>query len=135
MKKRPNHAVTVVRTEYMWDDIIALDKALGGTGYFAENVGSKVSHGSESWKGKEKYNSYLSPSSLQLLCCYLYEELEVYQRVILLAANLNPDQKKESLTSMLEHCQIDYAGDPVSQPFSWELYYGNTCAPMIPMNI
>jgi len=45
IKKYINHSVAVIRTEYMWDDIINLEQALGGSGDF-KNVGFKHSHGS-----------------------------------------------------------------------------------------
>jgi len=128
---RPHHSVAVIRTEYMWEDIIALDKALGGTGDFS-NTGTKVSHGSETWKGTQKYNAYLSSENVELLCCFLHAELAVYQRLILLAANLNHEQKRQTLSSTLTHCQIDHEGDPVLQPFSWWSYYNTTCLPMMP---
>mmetsp|Transcript_29742 Transcript_29742/g.71617 ORF Transcript_29742/g.71617 Transcript_29742/m.71617 type:complete len:351 (+) Transcript_29742:1241-2293(+) len=128
---KPNHSVAVVRTEHMWDDLVALDKHLGGTGNFSTTAGAKVSHGSESWKGAEKYNAYLSLENLHLLCCFLCKELAVYQRLVLLAANLDHVKKRDTLESTLKHCQIDYAGDAVSQPFPWLAYYNTTCLPMI----
>ncbi|CAJ1946436.1 unnamed protein product [Cylindrotheca closterium] len=132
--KKPNHSVAVIRTEYMWDDIYALEKELGGTGSdaFSTQAGTKVSHGSEKWVVGEQYSaSSLSPENLHFLCCILYKELEVYQRLILLAANLNQIQKRDTMAFTLTRCQIDYAGDPVSQPFPWFDYHKTTCRPII----
>ncbi|KAL3929667.1 MAG: hypothetical protein SGBAC_012111 [Bacillariaceae sp.] len=125
---KPNHSVAVVRTEHMWEDIVALDLYLQGTGDFSQ-AGAKVSHGSESWQGTEKYSAFLSRESLHALCCFLHKDLQVYQRLVLLAANLDFTQKRDTLTSILHHCQIDYAGDPVSQPFPWLAYYNTICLP------
>lgn len=127
IKKRPNHSVAVIRTENMWEDIMALDQMVGGTGNFTI-VGTKVTHGSEKWAGKTQYSADLSPTNTKYLCCILYSELDIYQELILEAVNLNDAQRRETLSNVLAHCQLDFKGDPFSTPFSWKHVFGNaTC--------
>ena len=96
--KWPNHSVAVIRTEHMWDDIIHLDKLLGGSGEF-KMAGHKYTHGSE--KYSVAYDSTLSESNTIYLCCLIYNEIQVYQDLILKSLNLDHSQKRESLTSFL----------------------------------
>lgn len=120
----PNHTVAVIRTEQMWEDTIYLDKVLGGTGEF-QSAGSKYTHGSENYTA----SASLSQSNAFYLCCLIYQELEAYQQMILGAFNLNDSQKHETLSNLLNRCQIK-ASDKVmlEEPFSWEEFgQGRTC--------
>jgi hypothetical protein len=123
IRKYPNRAVAVIRTEHLWEDVIALDKSLGGTGNFSE-AGSRFTHGVE----KFAYNTKLSPSDAAFLCCLLHEEMDVYQTVILKAFNLNETEKHETLGNVLTHCRIETRQDLLEDPFSWSAYHVNHCA-------
>ena len=125
IKKYPNHFVAVIRTEYMWDDILNLEKALGGSGDF-KNVGFKHSHGSE----KYGMGTRLSIPNTIYLCCLLYEDIEIYQQLILKSINLNGLQKKESLSNLMARCQTNEVEgiDLLDEPFSWKAYSkSSTC--------
>ena len=117
--QRPNHSVAVVRTEHLWEDTIHLDKLVGGSGNFSFE-GYKFSHGSEKWKE----NSILSPANAQYLCCQIYEEMIVYQDLILKSFNLNQHQKLETMRNTLKRCQIEEID---TLPFHWNRYYEDTC--------
>ena len=98
-----NHSVAVLRTEHMWDDIINLDRLLGGSGNFSM-AGHKHSHGSGNYT--VPYDSKLSEPNTIYLCCLIYKEIHVYQEMILKAFNLNASQKKASLTDLHYRCHI-----------------------------
>jgi len=119
IKKYINHSVAVIRTEYMWDDIIKLEQALGGSGEF-KNVGFKHSHGSE----KYELDARISISNTIYLCCLLHEDIEIYQQLILKSINLNEMQKRESLSNLMTLCQINEIKgiDLSDEPFSWKAY-------------
>lgn len=120
MDQSPDHAVAVIRTEHLWDDVVHLDKLLGGTGDFGNLTGTKSTHGSE----KYQYNNELSESNTVFLCCLLHKDLESYQAIILRALNLEYDEKQEALGHLLNRCQVkateDDTTDLVQDPFSWE---------------
>jgi hypothetical protein len=120
MDQSPDHAVAVIRTEHLWDDVVHLDKLLGGTGDFGNHTGTKSTHGSE----KYQYNNELSESNTVFLCCLLHKDLESYQAIILRALNLEYDEKQEALSHLLNRCQVkvteDDTTDLVQDPFSWE---------------
>ena len=125
IKKYINHSVAVIRTEYMWDDIIKLEKALGGLGDF-KSVGFKHSHGSE----KYELDARISIPNTIYLCCLLYEDIEIYQQLIMKSINLNGLQKRESLSNLMTRCQINEMNgtDLLDEPFSWEAYSkSSTC--------
>ena len=123
IKKYINHSVAVIRTEYMWDDIIKLEQALGGSGNF-KNIGFKHSHGSE----KYGMDARLSIPNKIYLCCLLHEDIEIYQQLILKSINLNGLQKKESLSNLMTRCQINEMEgiDLLDEPFSWTVYSKST---------
>jgi len=119
IKKYINHSVAVIRTEYMWDDIIKLEQALGGSGDF-KNVGFKHSHGSE----KYELDARISIPNTIYLCCLLHEDIDIYQQLILKSINLNEMQKRESLSNLITRCHINEIEGPdlLDEPFSWKAY-------------
>ena len=128
IKKYINHSVAVIRTEYMWDDIMKLEQALGGSGEF-KNVGFKHSHGSEKYE-KYEMDAKLSIPNTVYLCCLLHEDIEIYQQLILKSINLNGLQKRESLINLMTRCQINEmeGTDLLDEPFSWKAYSkSSTC--------
>ena len=107
----------------MWDDIVHLDKLLGGSGEF-KMAGHKHTHGSE--KYSVAYDSTLSESNTIYLCCLIYKEIQVYQDMILKSLNLDHSQKRESLTSLLTRCHADETSEDIDnnldlmvEPYSW----------------
>ena len=78
--QRPNHAVAVIRTEHMWEDVIHLDQVLGGTGNYGKVEGFKFTHGSENFTGA--HSTGISTSNTVFLCCLISREMEIYQQMI-----------------------------------------------------
>mmetsp|Transcript_34270 Transcript_34270/g.82887 ORF Transcript_34270/g.82887 Transcript_34270/m.82887 type:complete len:391 (+) Transcript_34270:98-1270(+) len=124
LRSRPNHSVAVIRMESMWDDVMRLDLALGGTGEI-RGTGTKLTHGSE----RHDYNANLTLPNQIYLCCLLQSEMEAYQRLVLKAFNLNYFQKNKTLSALLAKCNINAVGDLVRDPFSWRKWYhkSGTC--------
>ena len=124
--QRPNHAVAVVRTEHMWEDVVHLDQVLGGTGNFGKMDGFKFTHGSENYTG----TTDISTSNTVFLCCLISREMEVYQQMILKAVNLDDKQKRDSLKDLLGRCHIKPPiEDALQHPFSWRAFrQGETCS-------
>lgn len=122
----PNHAVAVVRTEHMQQDLAQLDELLGGKGQFKDE---KHAHGSGRYA--VPYSAHLSPSNTVFLCCLIYREMEAYQTMILKAFNLDDFQKRDSLSNLLNRCQIKKASegnDLLQKPFPWASFrLGETC--------
>ncbi|KAL7546474.1 hypothetical protein ACHAWF_009806, partial [Thalassiosira exigua] len=77
---KPNHSVAVIRTESMWDDTVQLDQMLGGSGQ-VKGMGLKHTHGSE--KYTSSFNKTLSGPDKIYLCCLIYDEINVYQSLVL----------------------------------------------------
>jgi len=124
LDKRPNHTVAVVRTEYLWEDMVHLDRLVGGDGYWSHNYQESHTHGSDT----RTYSSDLNPEQSRFLCCVLYDDMDAYQTLIIKAANLNDNQKRESLMDVMDSCQIDISGtDVLETPFPWHSFYNSTC--------
>jgi hypothetical protein len=98
--KYPDRPVMAVRTEHAWEDIISLDKQLGGTGNFTM-AGLHYSHGSEKWT-----KDSLSIEGYHILCCALRHEMETYMYLLNKAVNLKQEQKQESMEDLFEKCGI-----------------------------
>jgi hypothetical protein len=124
LDKRPNHAAAVVRTEYLWEDMVHLDRLVGGDGHWSHNYMAAETHGSKI----RTYSSDLNPEQLRFLCCVLYDDMDAYQTLIIKAVNLNDSQKRESVLDMMGHCQIDMSKtDVLETPFPWYSFYNSTC--------
>ena len=123
--KQPHHAIAVIRMENMWDDIIKLDRMLGGTGN-VKGMGAHHTHGSERYSSSS--NKTLSVANTLYLCCFLYKEMEVYQTFVLRAFNLNAKQKEETLSKLLDHCHVGEIEKliPREIPFPWLDLYNKT---------
>ena len=103
--KYPEKQVFVIRTERYWDDLMDLDKLIGGTGDLP-GVGSRDSHGSEdSWASKPQV-ARVSQSGYQKLCCVLHAEIKAYETILLRAENLNKQAKQRTMNSVYEKCGI-----------------------------
>jgi hypothetical protein len=122
MDEHPERTMAVIRTEFLWEDMAQLDIAVGGTGKDFLREGYAVEHVSH-----KKRKSDLSPTNTKYLCCILHFDMDAYQTMILKAANLDATQKRETLESLLSHCDIEATGDILANPFSWFSFYENTC--------
>merc|ERR1719253_1703647 len=126
--RRPGRPVGVIRTEHLWDDLRGLDAALGGDGSSGfRGAASRVTHGSDEWRGALAYDAALSPRSRTVLCCLLRDEMAAYQDLVLRAFNLDEGQKRESMAGVLGRCRIATSEDLPELPFSWSKFYDETC--------
>ena len=98
--KFPGKEVFGIRTEHEWNDMVQLDKLLGGTGNFT-NEAKSVSHGSEKY-----IPAPVSESAYHKLCCVLEREIEIYMDLLDSVENLSKQQKQESIDSVREKCGI-----------------------------
>jgi len=99
----PNTPVLAVRTTQEWEDMTALDQALGGKGIFRK-AGRVEAHGSSSY-----YPSPLSPEAYHKLCCVLHHEIvDIYIPALLSKriVNLNATAKWEALEEVRMKCGI-----------------------------
>lgn len=113
----PEKEILVVRTNHMWEDLVNLDRLLGGNGTFGDMHGSQVTHGSHTHAHKRP----LSDSGYKLLCCGLEGELKIHNYLLRRATNLDENSKADSQLETLAKCGVS----------SWaELR--NDCASLIP---
>mgnify|MGYP005841851269 CR=1 FL=1 len=99
--KYPDKEVFGIRTEHEWEDMVELDKRMGGTGNFS-NEGKSISHGSEKY-----HPSPVSTEAYQKLCCVLEQEIEIYMDIMDRVDNLNEEQKQEGIEKLRVKCQVD----------------------------
>lgn len=97
----PGKEVFAIRTEHEWEDLKALDLAIGGQGVFKRD-GRAQSHGSD-----EYAPSPLSTEAYQKLCCVLTKEIRQYETILNMALNLNAAQVVESMNSVKQNCGIE----------------------------
>merc|ERR1712086_188136 len=113
--KYPEREVFVARTEYLWEDLGALNLALGGSSNFTEHVGVKHTHGSEGYKVKSK----LSALGRATFCCHLHEENRLYEQLLQSAVNLPAHEKTKSLHILYKDCGISLI-QYQNASFSWK---------------
>jgi hypothetical protein len=129
--QKPNHTVAVIRTEHMWNDVKELDQLLGGQGNFGKKEGFKFTHGSENFTAP--HGTDISVSNTAFLCCLIAHEIGYYQEMILMAVNLDDNQKLVSLSSVMNRCGIDTPNeDMIETPFSWlEFRQSDICSDLL----
>jgi hypothetical protein len=119
----PNNPNLVLRTEYLWEDLIQTNALLmrraddSGNDHSSgsnrrndttwisniRNISShRETHGSEGWNIK----STLTQRGKETFCCYLSDENQIYEDLVRSAVNLSEQQKKESLDSLYRDCGI-----------------------------
>ena len=101
VNKFPDKEVVAVRTSHEWEDMVALDKSLGGAGVFPHK-GRHVSHGSETYAP-----SPVSSEAYQKMCCILHDEIREYLRLLTLAINFDDATKQETEEALRRKCAID----------------------------
>jgi len=126
----PEMEVLVVRTEYLWQDLIHLDQSLGGPGRF-KNQGQGRNQNSNdtlliSMKEHGRGNSIIQPHQQLQLCCVLWKELQVYQDILLGAINLNESDKNETVKNLADQCGIT-ASYKATSMVDWRGWYASSC--------
>ena len=104
VKKNPTKPVYVLRTEKLWEDIKTLDtQHLNGTGEFGELEGLRLEHGSDQFADQTVVESIYGT---QMLCCALFREFEIYEKLITVAQNLKSEEKQTTLQSTAAKCKF-----------------------------
>jgi hypothetical protein len=98
--KYPNREIFGIRTDHEWQDMVNLDKMLGGTGNFS-NHGKAESHGSEKYKPAP-----ISQEAYRKLCCVLETEIHIFLNILKRVVNLTQEQKQETIDSLYDKCGI-----------------------------
>eukprot|EP00980_Cylindrotheca_fusiformis_P018138 scaffold5850_cov110-Cylindrotheca_fusiformis.AAC.1 len=130
MEDHPERKIAVIRTEHLWEDMARLDIAVGGDGRTFLQRGQRV----ELVVKPEEYNRVLSPTNTHILCCLIHDDLKTYQTLILKAANLDDDEKLDTIGSLYTQCGAAPKGFSLASAasFSWDTYYhSNTCAALL----
>lgn len=102
LKMYPGRPVFVLRTDHLWEDLANVDTLLGGSGDFVQKGEAQT------W-GSERFHVHqgLSSNGTQILCCFLANELEIYEKILLSAVNLSPLEKETTLTKLYDHCGLE----------------------------
>ena len=95
--------IIVIRKEHLWDDLQNLEYILGGNATINSNIYKSTTHGSD----KYKYNMPLTRNEMQLLCCHIIDEMELYVGYLLRAYNVGAEQRRESLRALDQQCNRD----------------------------
>jgi len=99
--KYPDKEVFVIRTEHEWDDMVNLDKQIGGSGNYSAEWNRKESHGSEKYHKQD-----LTTTAYHKLCCVLENELEIYLDIVKRAENLSDQDKSQAEEDLRQKCGI-----------------------------
>ena len=106
--KYPEKEFFGIRTEHEWEDWVAVDQWIGGSGSYEKTYGLKFSHGSQYFEP-----SPLSTEAYRKLCCVLGQEIDVYLKMFDLAVNLDEAAKQQSEQQIRDQCGVTAA-------VSWE---------------
>lgn len=98
--KYPEKEVFAIRTEHQYEDMVALDKLLGGNGTFPKS-NYHDSHGSEKYAP-----SPISETAYKKLCCVLEDEIAIYLDTFQKALNLNLAQYEEAESLLKQKCGL-----------------------------
>ena len=122
--KHPEKEVLVIRTERIWEDAANLNLALaeslvpGGSAYNVTILHNRNETGTNttfenveghrrSWNS-EKYavKSGLSKEGREFLCCFLSDENQIFEDIVLRAGNIDEREKEEYLGQLYNDCRI-----------------------------
>jgi len=140
-QKYPERELLVVRTEALWEDVTQLEVALGGSDQQFANLRSRVSSsfGSEKYPvfshGSEKFSvrSQLSPRANQVICCFLFREIQVFVKLVQRATNLAESEKEKYTGLLYDDCGVPSkkttTGNGYPIDFAWKKWAtnGNIC--------
>jgi len=127
----PNRAVAAVRTEYLAQDMRNLEQKLGGDpdklGEFQKEAKSKTF----------TINSGLSPEGKRSVCCWIVEEIPVFEKIVMLSENFDHKEKVSYIRNSRQDCGIDVSthgnDDSGILTFSWKKWHQETCPPHVPL--
>ncbi|CAJ1941377.1 unnamed protein product [Cylindrotheca closterium] len=109
IQKKPNHYVTAIRAEHLWQDAKDLDKMVGGTGVL-QGDGQRYTHYSASVQEVSFRKAEIASKAVSSLCCVLAREMVSYTNLVSRAVNLKPSEKHVSLQKVQDQCNILISG-------------------------
>ena len=144
-RRYPDKEILIVRTEFLWDDILLLEQALRSIAAGGHNVSSsphndgdditfvlgktfekaideKYSHGSEGYVT----SLGLSAEGKKTICCYLSNENQIFEDLVRKAVNLDDMEKTEYLNVLYRNCGIKrdakYDTGTERKSFDWSFW-------------
>lgn len=128
----PGRPVASVRTEFLEQDMRDLEQRLGGNpddlGKFRREKTSK----------NFARTTGLTPEGKHSVCCWIVEEMPVFEKIIMLSQNLDSDEKTAYIRKSRRECGVggSAAGssdDSVLMAFSWKNWHRENCPQFIPL--
>ena len=114
----------MIRTEELWKDVKDLNCALNGTDEeILVNDNYTHSHNSENFA----VHTDLSDEGKAVICCFLSDENQIYQDLLIRAANLNNMEKQRYLDRLYSDCGIAKTKEAASGNFYWSSWQRNGC--------
>ena len=101
--KYPDKEIFGIRVTNEWEDMIGLDKLLGGSGMFQQE-GKSQFHGNA--KAKPHAPAQLSVEATHKLRCILWKELDLYRSVWGRALNFNSSTKRDNEAYLESQCGV-----------------------------
>ena len=128
---RSDRAVAAVRTEYLAQDMRNLEQRLGGNpknlGEFQKEARSK----------SFAINTGLTPEGKHSICCWIVEELPVFENIIMLSQNFGHKEKVAYLRNSRQQCGIQAFAtgndDSDMRAFSWKSWHRDNCPQFVPV--
>ena len=68
----------------------------------------------------------LSAKGKKIICCYIADELEIFEELMRRAMNLSPQEKEEGLASTYDDCQVSSRNHPDTTRFPWKAWVQNS---------
>jgi hypothetical protein len=101
MEKYPSKDIWVLRTEYLWEDMIQVEQLLSNsTDPHRLFEKRNVTHGSEGHAQRDP----LSSRGREQLCCTLQNEIAVYGDLLRMSTNLDSEERNRSLDYLAQQC-------------------------------
>ena len=126
---RPGKAIAVVRKEHLEHDTRELERRLGGD---PATLGS--------FEGQIKSENYtrntgLTSEGKRLICCAIVEDMSYFEQLVMLAVNLEDDERVAYLRKSRQECGIavgENDNDLDITSFSWDKWHKASCPQITP---
>lgn len=92
----PNKPILVTRAESLWQDLVDLDKWLGGNGIIGEQKQNSLP---VSLRDKDD-----DTADYASICCAMQDEVHTYRRVLERAVNLKSKERAATIEQAAKHC-------------------------------
>lgn len=122
-----NKEVLVIRTELLWDDTKRLNTLLLESDMNRPRNEHALAEGRNHTYGSERnpVKSGLSDEGKLSFCCFLSDELQIFQDLTWRATNLNQAEKRRYLDNVYDDCNVKKEERVMT--FSWSNWRGSSC--------